>query len=593
MRKRHIKARSKKESRVISVFVRALLAFLVVVTQIVLPIAPAFANETGDGSSAEEVETASEEISADENINGDVTAGEEETAPVESDEEVGVEEDVEVEPVMSEEASVDEQDMTSEATLSQEETIEHEIITEDESTDPSASSEGTGSGSEAGVPAEDATPPTVEEDGESDVSVTENDELEPPPVPADIPAEEILETTPIEDEESAPASEEALEEMDEEVIAATSTSTTTQNIVEPELHTVSTESMYTFDMGDCARVADGSFYCTPESEGEVKFTDRIFAGPDSDGDSEIFIEKDGVLTQLTSNIADDAAPFYDERSNTVVFHRLVDARYQIVSLDLETSEEEQLTFDSYNNMQPSRFGDLIVWQGWVGNDWEIILSNDGEISMLTDNTTHDIGPRINGEFVIWQAESETGWEVRVYNTLTGFTESIDETEGASIENPRLVLVYDAKHGNGDVETRGYDLTTGRSVSLNSESGSIPDDLPDPDQTGEERALITASQLKTKTEDDESEDDPLPLTPESGTDSGTETSTESPVIDGDIVIPPYVSNSTTNVSGEQEDDTAMPEDLVVTVEPHVPSEPLIPDLVISPFVIESEEATDSQ
>lgn len=388
---------------------------------------------------------------------------------------------------------------------------------------------------------------------------------------------EIEETIlPSEEDE---ASMESVEQSDEATGAMTTEiATTSQNVVMPELHTVnSEESGYMFGLDDCARVADGSFYCTPESASKMVTADRVFSAPDGDGDSEIYIEKDGILTQLTFNLFDDAAPYYDERSNTIVFHRLVDARYQIFSLDLEVSEETQLTQDSYNNMQPSRYDDLIVWQGWVGNDWEILMSNDGEISMLTDNTTHDIGPRINGEYIIWQAEESDGWKVRIYNTLTGETESIDDADGASIENPRLVLVYDAKHENGDIETRGYDLDTGDKVALAAQAPILPEEIPDPDQTGEERALIApVMQLKPKTDDDDTgEPEPLPLDPSN---DGVESSTDA------LVIPPF--DSGTDTTEADSETTTVPSDILDIIIPGDTIEqeaPPIPDIVIPEFI----------
>ncbi|MEZ4200081.1 MAG: hypothetical protein R3B69_00525 [Candidatus Paceibacterota bacterium] len=41
-------------------------------------------------------------------------------------------------------------------------------------------------------------------------------------------------------------------------------------------------------------------------------TDAIFAKSDKDGDTEIFIQKNGELTQLTDNQVDDHAPYYDQ-----------------------------------------------------------------------------------------------------------------------------------------------------------------------------------------------------------------------------------------------------------------------------------------
>jgi hypothetical protein len=197
--------------------------------------------------------------------------------------------------------------------------------------------------------------------------------------------------------------------------------------------------------------------------------------------------------------------------------------------------------------------------------------------MLTDNTTHDIGPRINGDYIIWQSEEVSGWKVRIYNVLTGDIESIDDTDGASIENPRLVLVYDAKHENGDVETRGYDLDTGKNIALAAQSGKIPDKLPDPDQTGEERALIaTVTQIKQKTEEDDGIE-PEPLEP-AVVDNVFASTTN------DVVIPPFSDESTQSEETLLDSDSDVSDipDVVVTGPISPEYVPPVVDLVVPPF-----------
>lgn len=387
---------------------------------------------------------------------------------------------------------------------------------------------------------------------------------------------------------------------DEEVLStSTTTSTTTEEVAPTEMHTFSSDSMYTFNPNECARVADGSFYCVPETKTVAERTDRVFAAADKEGDSEIFIEKDGEITQLTFNQEEDAAPFYDGISKSIVFHRLIGARYQIVTLDLKTNEEEVLTHDSYNNMQPTRHGDVLVWQGWVGNDWEVVLKEGDEIRMITDNGTHDIGPYISGNYIIWQAENGTGWSVMVYDMMSEMTRSVDEADGASIENPRLVLVYDAKHENGDIETRGYDLISEKSVSLSSEAPILPSELPEPDQTGEERALITSvTQVKSKTGEDEGEPEEVPLVPVIPDTLGTTTVTDT------LVVPPFASTTSALAdvpivevlpSNEISPATTTPEDVEVTdiiSSPGVEASH-IPDLVIPSFDETVDAQTDSQ
>jgi hypothetical protein len=334
---------------------------------------------------------------------------------------------------------------------------------------------------------------------------------------------------------------------------------------------------FSFSKDECTTVGDGTFYCaTASTQPQVLHTDRVFSAVDADGDKEIYIEKGGELTELTNNTLEDDAPYFDEVSNTAVWHRLIDGRYQIIQYNFNNETETQLTNDSFNNMQPSVFGDALVWQGWVGNDWEIFFQTGGERKMLTDNTTHDIAPSVNGTHIVWQSFENEAWRMKVYDIRTGLIDTIEDTGGGSIENPRFVLVYDAKMETGDIETRGYDLKSGEVVDLASKPTPVPEDIPDPDQTGEKRALVAPStQPKQKTNSDENDD--------------VGTTTDNGIDDGDIVIPSFelpsdesvMTNATSTPEGTVDvlvpsfensatsTDTAHIEDLVV--EPYIPFE----------------------
>jgi hypothetical protein len=342
-------------------------------------------------------------------------------------------------------------------------------------------------------------------------------------------SDEVSQTEEINDVEEVVVSEDIEESMpnadevtipSESVIEATTTTPETDVV-----YAVSNdENKFSFSKDECTLVGDGTFYCaTATSSPEVLHTDRIFSAIDAEGDKEIYVEKGGELSAISDNSVDDDAPYFDEVSNTAVWHRLIDGRYQIVQFDFDSGEEELLTTDRYNNMQPNVFGDAVVWQGWVGNDWEIFLEMNGERTMLTDNTTHDIAPSANGSHIVWQSFEGSAWRMKVYDIRTGSIHTIEDAEGGSIENPRFVLVYDTKFESGDIETRGYDLKSGEVVHLASEPTSVPEEIPDPEQTGEERALVAPStQPKQKTDSDENDD--VGTTTLSGTD------------DGDLVIP---------------------------------------------------------
>ncbi|MCR4286190.1 MAG: hypothetical protein NUW00_04820 [Candidatus Kaiserbacteria bacterium] len=416
--------------------------------------------------------------------------------------------------------------------------------------------------------------------------------------------EELLEETDGEqvgdiDEEQVNETEETISDTEEEndisdeesKVHAVATSSDTENVI--MVNTLTNDSnKFSFAENECTTAGDGTFYCVKaEHAPEIIHTDRIFSAIDIEGDKEIYVEKDSEISPLTSNQYDDDAPYYDEVSNTAVWHRLIDGRYQIISFDFDKEEETQLTNDRFNNMEPNRFGSATVWQGWVGNDWEIFFFEGGELTMLTDNTINDITPSVNGAYVVWQSFENSAWVMKVYDIRSRTTATIDDKSGGSIENPRFVLVYDSKQMTGDVETKGYDLKSGKVIALGSSPVNLPEEIPDPDQTGEERALVTIiTQLKPKTEDDGGGDEPLPDAVGTSTPSDTDLfitpnaiefgTTTLETVEGptatsstDVIVPAIITVDSV--------DTSHIEDIIVTtyVEP-IASTTLAQEMIVS-------------
>ncbi len=295
-------------------------------------------------------------------------------------------------------------------------------------------------------------------------------------------------------------------ELADNVVDTTGTSTTSENL-EGDLSASSSNTVIaendralTFLTDECVAVEDGSYYCQKSDKTQVK-EDAILSLPDVDGDLEIYIQKDGQLSQITFNTVDDASPYYDQISNSIVWHRLVDERYQIVVYDINTRTETQITDTTTNNMEPHRFGIDIVWQHWADNAWQIMLYNNGKTLELTSGSTHNLAPVIRNGLVMWHHMNGEEKVIEVYDIATGVYTTISDSNGGAISNPRMVLVYDAAMDNGDVVTRGYDLITGEITSFASIPAPFPTDIPEPDTTGETRALI---QPKPTNRDDATE-----------------------------------------------------------------------------------------
>src|SRR5690606_26207369 len=120
----------------------------------------------------------------------------------------------------------------------------------------------------------------------------------------------------------------------------------------------------------------------------------VIAEIDREGDREIYVvDKDGDRQLITNNSYDDFAPVLDESEGVLVWHSMIRDRLQVMYHDLETGETKQLTSGTENNSNPHIFGDRVVWQGWVVNNWEIFMADDVddedfEVTKLTENSVH-------------------------------------------------------------------------------------------------------------------------------------------------------------------------------------------------------------
>jgi len=270
------------------------------------------------------------------------------------------------------------------------------------------------------------------------------------------------------------------------------------------INITNSDSAFSFTKDECTELATGSFYCLQPQENILK--DALFSAPDADGDMEIFFVKDGVQSQITQNLFDDAAPYYDQNTNTIVWHRLIDDRYQVVVYEVDTNEERQLTSDSSNNMEPNRQGDYFVWQRWVDGGWNIILLDGKEEIQITKTTSHNVAPYIHGSLVVWNRHAPDGNKtIEMYDIASRAYVTVEDPDGLSVSNPRMVFVYDSLHPNGDIVTKGYDLLAKKFIQLDSLPRDLPDEIPPADSTGETRALIQ-SKPATKSEVEDSIDD---------------------------------------------------------------------------------------
>lgn len=274
----------------------------------------------------------------------------------------------------------------------------------------------------------------------------------------------------------------------------------TENVTFEAVSVTQSDSEFSFNKDECTQLATGSFYCRQPQTNTLN--DALFSAPDEDGDLEIFLVRGGVETQVTSNTMDDASPYFDQNTNTLVWHRLMDDRFQVISFDIESEQETQLTRTAENNMEPTRQGKYTVWQRWVDGGWNIVLFDGESETQITKTTSHNIAPYIHGSLVVWNRYTGTNEKtIEMYDIGSGTYVSVEDPDGMSVSNPRMVFVYDSLHPNGDIVTKGYDVLARKFIDLDTLPRDLPEDLPASDSTGETRALIQSKpSLKSDTEE---------------------------------------------------------------------------------------------
>ena len=409
--------------------------------------------------------------------------------------------------------------MGNSAASSEEEVVpadDEQVVGSDTGTE-GASSEG-GSSSEANgdtalSDAEDVTNPESESSapvsGEGGDESASKDDLDTPASDDDVDAEESTESQP-----SISPGEDGDEGVEEPEAAEGGVGV--HEVADIVNIAQNPTSKYTFGEGDCTLVADGEFYCIATDAERVRPGDpRVYAERDREGDREI-LYFDGVeVKRITNNNYDDFAPSFDEKTLRIVWQAMLNDRLQVMYHDIRTDTTRQITTSRQNSSNPHIKGDIIVWQEWVDNNWEIMMTNvrgggELEIQRLTDNVMHDMFPQVYDGLITWQREKGRSWEVIVYDLQTGKEMALEKNNDTRYENPRFVLLFDSKHDNGDVQTIGYDLNTGEMMQLGNRSRPEPSQAPitpdseTPDALAREAASST--QIKVGRDGDDADDD---------------------------------------------------------------------------------------
>jgi len=261
----------------------------------------------------------------------------------------------------------------------------------------------------------------------------------------------------------------------------------------------------------CLEFEDGSYYCIksnvramPTSSESLAEVPVVFLGKSENGGNRgVFLKENGGVRQISHGVEDTLFPALDLYGNSIVWQALFNDTWQITMYDRTTASTTALTYTNFNNMNPQIQRDVIVWQGWVDNNWDIFIAQKGMVSVpstssltsstvssqksmdgilapnvawntrrLTQNTWHDMFPRISDGRVTWQAYKDGVWQIFMYDIETGVISQLSEGNEKS-ENPRFVVLWEKRNAEGEVQTYGYDMTSGESLMIGKHEDKMP------------------------------------------------------------------------------------------------------------------------
>ena len=208
--------------------------------------------------------------------------------------------------------------------------------------------------------------------------------------------------------------------------------------------------------------------------------------------------------------------------------------YADATLATGTPQVIQLTHSSESNFNPRVDGSDVVWQGWVDGNWEVFLAehltpenfiastsipkenqllgidHEWKVTRITENTTHDMFPSIAGELITWQSFQDNAWNIYAYSMKTHATSQLSHS-GDKSEKPRFAITWDERSAEGAARMVGYDIASGKALDLTSEARQVNDEKPyskepqapisQPNQAALPVTTSTATSTTSKTDGD--------------------------------------------------------------------------------------------
>ncbi|MBW1858495.1 MAG: hypothetical protein JRI70_00095 [Deltaproteobacteria bacterium] len=146
----------------------------------------------------------------------------------------------------------------------------------------------------------------------------------------------------------------------------------------------------------------------------------------------------------------------------------------------------QVTANSIEDSLPQVKGNLVVWQGYDGNDWEVFLYNvaTGTTIQITDNDEDDVSPQTDGRYVVWLGFNDGEWDVFFWDGTEVRSISDVSAEDMAPQIADGVIVWTSKPLDGGFLGPGeivlYEAASGTKLELSAQvdpGNTLDDRLP--------------------------------------------------------------------------------------------------------------------
>lgn len=184
-------------------------------------------------------------------------------------------------------------------------------------------------------------------------------------------------------------------------------------------------------------------------------------------------------TQITTNESAKVNPsIYGDR---IVWQDVCDGNSDIYMYNISTSKETQITTNESIQWCPDICGNRIVWTDMRNGNWDISDIYMYDLFTLTEtqittNKSDRAFPAIDGDKIVWQDRRNGNWDIYQYD-LSTFTETQITTNKLDQERPDIdgdrIVWADNRNGNYDIYMYNISTSTETQITTNESTQYSP------------------------------------------------------------------------------------------------------------------------